>query len=46
MTDEFEAYCFVDGCGERATVERPWGLTEDGDEIVELVCPAHGDTDG
>lgn len=34
------AYC-ADGCGELADRERPMGVTQDGDLIVELVCRRH-----
>lgn len=34
------AYC-VEGCGQLAVAENLNGMTEDGDEVVDLVCYDH-----
>ena len=39
MTDD-SVYC-ADSCGQPADRERPLGVTQDGDLIVELVCRDH-----
>ena len=39
MTDD-SVYC-ADSCGRPADRERPLGVTQDGDLIVELVCRGH-----
>jgi hypothetical protein len=38
-----ETYCVIVGCRQPATHERPHGITRDGDEIVDLVCPDHAE---
>jgi hypothetical protein len=36
MSDDV-AYC-INGCGQPAIAERIYGLTDQGEEIIELVC--------